>query len=307
MTTGARRLILAAALTAALAAALTSGARPAFAVTETVAPQKPEPVLVVKSFKTNPTSLVVGGRFKLELFVDNMVNVDAKNVVVTAGTATAASASAVTSSSVSGNTPEVVVLGTNTKFVGVIDGKATNRGIVFELMSNPKGFPGPFSLPITIQMDSPNGGRITSVQSIGLTFTRTLVFDVGALSYPRKATVGRPFVVSVSVKNTNDFQLGGVALAFEGAGIDWAAHESTVGVLAAGAESRLVATGVPQTAGTMAITMSISYKDDYNEVKQIRREFTVAVAPKPAAPVPRRRTAGLQLLLFFKALIGLGG
>lgn len=289
-------------------AALLAFASPAFADTSsTVVPAKPEPVLVVKSFKTTPSSLTVGDKFKLEILVDNEVDVDADNVMVTIGTSSA-SASASNAATTSGTVPEVVVLGTNTKFLGTINGKTTNKSIVFDLVSNPKGFPGPFSLPVTIQMDSPNGGRITSVQSVGLMFTRTLVFDVGSLTYPREVTTGKPFSVSVAVKNTNDFPVNGVALSFDSSSTAWTSHETTIGALAPGTEGKLVATGTPTTPGMFVVTMTISYLDDYNQAKQIQRDITIFAKPKPAeAPVAVRHTPSEELLLFFKALIGLGG
>jgi hypothetical protein len=303
MKTGWRRVATA----AALAVLLALNAVPVYADTTTVEPLKPEPVLVVRSFKTNPSSLSVGGRFKLELLLDDVVDVDADNVVVTVGASTASgSASSATSSTASGQVPEVVVLGTNTRFVGTIVGKATNKSVTFDLMSNPKGYPGPFSLPVTVEMDNPNGGRITSVQSVGLMFTRTLVFDVGALTYPREATAGAPFDLSVSVRNTNDFAINGVALSFDASGTTWTSKETTVGVLEPGAESKLVATGVAQSPGKLDVTMTISYKDDYNATKQIRRQIAITIVPKPAEVIPPP-PPGLQLLLFLKALLGLGG
>jgi hypothetical protein len=303
MKTGRRRLATAAACVALLAFT----AVPVYAATDTVVPTKPEPVLVVRSFKTSPPALTVGGRFKLDLILDSVVNVDADNVVVTLGASTAAgSASSATTGSASGAVPEVVVLGTNTRTLGTIAGKATNHAVSFDVMSNPKGFPGPYSLPVTIEMDNPNGGRITSVQSVGLMFTRTLVFDVGALTYPREATAGVPFDLSVSVRNTNDFPINGVALSFEATGTQWTSHETTVGVLDAGADGKLVATGVAPTAGPLVVTMTISYKDDYNTTKRIRREITILVVPKPAEE-PARPSPGGQLLLFVKSLLGLGG
>ncbi len=289
-----------------LAALLAFAVSPAYA-TDTVSPMKPEPVLVLKSFKLTPASLSVGDRFKLELLLDDVVDVKAENVVVTLG-ASAASPSASAATSSSGTVPEVVVLGTNTRFLGTIAGMTTNRSVVFDLVSNPKGFPGPFSLPVTIQSDSPNGGRITSVQSVGLMFTRTLVFDVGSLTYPREVTAGKPFNVSVTVKNTNDFPVNGVALSFDSTAATWVSRETTIGVLEPGKEGRLVATAIAQEPGVFVVTMSIAYRDDYNQTKQIQREITLVAKPRPdEAPAERKRTSGDELVLFLMALLGLGG
>lgn len=280
---------------------------PTYAATDTVAPLKPEPVLVVKSFKTNPVTLVVGARFKLELSLDNEVDVKADNVVITVGaSAVATQAPSTTTSAAPG--PNVVVLGSNTRFLGAISASETSHAVAFDLVSNPNGSPGPFSVPVTIQFDSPNGGRVTSVQSVGLMFTRTLVFDVGALTYPRQATAGVPFDLSVSVANTNDFAINGVALSFEATGVAWTSHETTVGVLEPGKTARLVARGAASVPGTLPVTMAISYKDDYNQLKQIKREITVLVLPKPAvAPVAAPRDPLAALWLFAKALVGIGG
>lgn len=296
--------------TLSLAVALLLAGTPAFAATDTVVPPKPEAVLMVKSHKVQPQTLTVGARFKLELLIDNVVNVDAANVIITVGTSTAASATTAATTSPTGETPNVVVLGSNTRFLGTLAGNTTGRSITFDLVSSPSSAPGPYSLPVTIQFDSTNGGRITSVQSVGLAFVRTLVFDVGALSYPRSATVGQPFRVSVSVRNTNEFPINGVTLSFDATSATWvSSSETTVGMLEPGKGGTLDATGIPQVAGPLNVTMAISYKDDYNQTKEIRRDFAVPVTAKPLdadAGTSRRSPAELALL-FFKSLIGIGG
>lgn len=294
---------------ALFSAALLVIAAPAFAATDTIVPPKPEAVLIVRSYKTQPPNLTVGARFKLELLIDNVVNVDAGNVVVTVGTSAAASAATAATSSPSGQTPDVVVLGSNVRYLGAIAGSATGRSITFDLLSGPRSLPGPYSLPVTIQFDSTNGGRITSVQSVGLAFTRALVFDVGALSYPRSATVGQPFHVAVSVRNTNAFPINGVSVSFEATNATWvSSNETTVGVLEPGKEGSFDATGIPQVAGQMAMTLSITYKDDYNQTKQIRRDFAFPVSPKPPSQTAAlENSPSLLLLLVIKALIGIGG
>jgi hypothetical protein len=232
-----------------------------------------------------------------------------RNVVVTVG----GSAQATSGVMPQTNMPQVVVLGSNTRFLGTVSGEEKNRKVTFDLISNPKGGPGPFSLPVTIEYDSYNGGRGSVTQSVGLMLNRTLVFDVGQLTYPREATVSVPFKTSVTVQNTNEFPVNGVALTFSGMGVSWSSNETTVGTLDPGKSGKLEAVGIPQQAGPVVLTMVITYKDDYNQVKEIRRDITLQVKPKPvvvtkASAFPARpATTGGLVAMFLKALLGVGG
>jgi hypothetical protein len=268
---------------------------------------EPDPVLVLQSYKTNPGYLSVGSRFKLEVSIDNVVDVQARNVVVTVAGSAMATSGIVPPT----NSPQVVVLGSSTRYLGTVDGNEKNRRVTFDLISNPKGGPGPFTLPVTVEYDSNNGGRGVVTQAVGLMLTRTLVFDVGALTYPTETTAGVPFKTSVAVQNTNEFPVNGVALSFTGAGVTWSSNETTVGTLDPGKTGRLEATGIPEQAGNLLVTMVITYKDDYNQVKEIRRDLTIAVAARPVEkprPVSNRpTTTGGLVALFVKALLGLGG
>jgi hypothetical protein len=265
-----------------------------------------QPVIVMRSWKTTPPTLSVGGRFRLELILDNVVDVDAVNTIVTVGAATIT-----TSTTGPSNAPEIVALGSNTRYVGTLPGKTTGKSFAFDLVSNPKSVPGPFSLPVTIEWDGYGGIRNSVSRSIGLMLNRTLIFDVGALTYPKEATATVPFDVAVTVQNTNEFPVNGVALAFSSAEASWTSAETTVGVLEPGKSATLKATGVPMRAGVLPVAMIITYKDDYNQIKQIRRDFTITVqpAPEPEATetVRPQRTAGEAVALFFRSLLGLGG
>lgn len=303
MTTMLRR---AAILIAAALAFVMLGTATAFAATDTV---EPEPVIVLRTYRSIPGTLGVGAKFKLEIYLDNVVDVDADNLVVTAGLSAATGTTATPSAET--RIPHVVVLGTNTRFVGTVVGNAKNKLVAFDLMCSPNSYPGPYSVPITVEYDNPNGGRTTTLQTVGLTFTRTLVFDVGALSYPRETTAGAPFKVSVSVKNTNDFPVDGVMLSFDATGTDWVTRETTIGVLAPGAIGKLDATGIAQTPGLLTVTMTLTYQDDYNVTKRITRDFVIRVGEKPATKAADEpvsgKTPGQRVVLFLRALLGLGG
>ena len=118
--------------------------------------------------------------------------------------------------------------------------------------------------------------------------------------------------MSVTVQNTNEFPVNGVALKFMATGVSWTSSEATVGTLDPGKTAKLDAVGMTDQPGSLVVTMIISYKDDYNQTKEIRRDLTIAVAAKPvAAPEPvrpaRPKTTGGLVALFIKAMLGLGG
>jgi hypothetical protein len=279
---------------------------PAFAAESTAAP---EPILIVKSFATTPATLTVGQPFKLDLAIDNVSSVLAENVVVSIGsTSLTATSSLVTTSGSVGS--EVVVLGSNTKFVGDMDAGATDQTVTFDVTSPPRSSSGPCSMPIMLTYDTV-AGRKSTVQSVGFVLTRPLAFDVAALEYPKRAIAGQPFEVAASVNNTNDFAINGVAIAFRSEDATLASNESTVGTLAPGDTGNLRAKGSSRKLGALAITLVISYRDDFGQPKEIRRAFSVQIDAPPATPsVPpgtTSRSPRARVLLFLSALLGLGG
>jgi hypothetical protein len=272
--------------------------------TDTVTPPKPEPVVMVSAFHTTPATLTAGGRFKLEITLKEETGVDAPNLQVTLGSAAVTSTAGTV---VSSATPDaIVVLGGNSRFITLLAGYAKKK-LTFELVSNPQAPSGPYSIPITLQCDSPNGGRTVTMQSVGVMLTRTIVFDVGALTYPKLTTADTTFSMSVSVRNTNSFAISGVLLSFESSAAQWVSHETTVGLLEPGQSATFTATGIAGSAGEMPVTMAISYLDDYNQAKQIRRDISITVREKPAVPAAGARTSAQALILFLKALVGIGG
>jgi hypothetical protein len=291
-----------------IGAALLSSPRPAFAETTPT----PEPILMVDTFRTTPSSLVVGQQFKLTLTViNNSSAVTGKNVVVSVGNASLTATSSTTATSASTGSG-IVVLGSNTKFVGDIGTQAKGSAVTFDLTSNIRSPAGACSVPVVIAYDTASG-RQSITQSVGFVLTRPLVFDVSALEYPRVATAGQPFTVAASVNNTNDFPISGVAIAFRSDEATLQSGETTVGLLDVGKSATLRTTATASRTGLLSMTLVIGYRDDFGQRKEVRRDFTVTVQ------IPKQQDLGLtqrtgqssglraRLVAVLKAFLGLGG
>jgi hypothetical protein len=287
-------------------AAMLLPSTPACAAESTVTP---EPILIVKSFATTPATLTVGQPFKLDLTLDNVAGVAAKNLVVSVGSVSITATSSLTTTSVSTGI-DVVVLGSNTKFVGDMAAGAVGQAVAFDLTSSPRSSSGPCSVPILLTYDT-DAGRKSAAQTVGFVLTRSLVFDVAALEYPKWAIAGQQFDVAASVNNTNDFPVSGVAIAFRSDDATLSSAETTVGILEPGGSSALRAKVSSRKLGPLSVTLVISYKDDFGVPKQIRRPFAVRIdAPKETSPsvtTSPSRTLRARVLAFLRAFVGLGG
>lgn len=292
-----------------IGAALLSSPGTAFADTTPT----PEPILMVDTFRTTPASLTVGQQFKLTLTViNNSSTVTGKNIVVSVGQASLTATSSTTATSAS-TTCDIVVLGSNTKFVGDIGTSARGSAVTFDLTSNIRSAPGACSIPLLIAYDT-GAGRRSIMQSVGFVLTRPLVFDVSALEYPKAAIAGQPFSVGASVNNTNDFSVSGVTIAFRSDEATLQSGETTVGLLDIGKSATLRATATAARTGLVPMTLVIGYRDDFGQRKEIRRDFAVSVQ------LARQQDLGLsqrlggadsrltgRMLAVLKAFLGLGG
>jgi hypothetical protein len=293
----------------------------AAAVTAPVTTPTPAPadaVLVISSYATSPTEVTVGSRFSLSLTLTNMTSRRADEVAVSLGEGAAAAEtsgeSAGTGAAAAAGS-DLVVLGTgNVKYIGTIRGKRA-ASVSFSLIVSPKASPGVYNVPVTIS--SLNSGEVrSSTQTIGVLVRRTPVFEVGDTTIPRSAPAGQPFEATAEIVNDSGFAVRGIVYTIEGEAFDIEKGRTAVGTLETGDSESVTAQCTPRVSGDATLTIVIAYRDDFNEVRTIRRDYPVkaeeASSEPTAPPAPSEESTGSksvfeQIGSFFMGFLGLGG
>jgi hypothetical protein len=311
--------VLAVLTTLALA---TAGATPgiASAVTTPVVPvasvAPADAILVISSYGTSPGEVTVGSRFSLSVTLANMTPRRAQEVVVSlgeGGTAAEAGGEAAAGAAAAGS--NLVVLGTgNVKYLGTIAGKKA-ASVRFSLIVSPKAAPGVYSVPVTIS--SRNAGEVrSSTQTIGILVRRKPIFEFGATSVPRAATAREPFEATAEIVNDSGYAVRGIVYTIEGDAFDITQGRTAAGTLETGDSESVTAQCTPRVSGEATLTVVIAYRDDFNEVRTIRRDYPVKVkepssegttAPEPVEPTSDSKSVFEQIGSFFMGLLGLGG
>ncbi|MDO8915266.1 MAG: hypothetical protein Q7W16_04205 [Coriobacteriia bacterium] len=302
---------------------VTAGAAPGIAAAVTV-PVVPvasvapaDAVLVISSYATSPAEVTVGSRFSLSVTLTNMTSRKAEEVVVSLGegaTAAATGAEAAAGAAAAAGS-DLVVLGTgNVKFIGTVAGKRS-ASVSFSLIASPKAAPGVYSVPVTIS--ARNAGEVrSSTQTIGILIRRSPIFEFGETSVPRKATAGEPFEATAEIVNDSGYAVRGIVYTIEGDAFDITKGRTAAGTLETGDSESVAAQCTPRVSGDATLTVVISYRDDFNEVRTLRRDYPVKVgepssegtsAPKPVEPTSESKSVFEQIGSFFMGLLGLGG
>jgi hypothetical protein len=293
----------------------------AAAVTVPVTTPTPAPadaVLVISSYATSPAEVTVGSRFSLSLTLTNMTSRRADEVAVSLGEGAAAAEaggeSAGTGAAAAAGS-DLVVLGTgNVKYIGTIKGKKA-ASVTFSLIVSPKASPGVYNVPVTIS--SLNSGEVrSSTQTIGVLVRRNPIFEIGDTTIPRAAPAGQPFEATAEIVNDSGFAVRGIVYTIEGDKFDIGKGRTAVGTLETGDSESVTAQCTPRVSGDATLTIVIAYRDDFNEVRTIRRDYPVKVeeaSSEPTAPpAPSEESTGSKSIFeqigsFFMGLLGLGG
>jgi hypothetical protein len=302
---------------------VTAGAAPgiAAAVTMPVVPlasaAPADAVLVISSYATSPAEVTVGSRFSLSVTLTNMTSRKAEEVVVSLGegaTAGATGAEAAAAAATAAGS-DLVVLGTgNVKFLGTVAGKRS-ASVSFSLIASPKAAPGVYSVPVTIS--ARNAGEVrSSTQTIGILVRRSPIFEFGETSVPRKATAGEPFEATAEIVNDSGYAVRGIVYTIEGDAFDITKGRTAAGTLETGDSESVAAQCTPRVSGEATLTVVISYRDDFNEVRTLRRDYPLKVSepssegtspPTPTEPTSDSKSVFEQIGSFFMGLLGLGG
>lgn len=283
---------------AAAAAAAAAAVQTVTQVTPT-----PAPVLIVRTYSTSASPLVIGQPFDLTLEVYNATGRRADNVVVSLGAAAAGAAAA---------TGGLTVLDTGSaKYLGTLMGKKAGS-ISFRVIGNPGTTPGAIALPVTVSFEHENE-RKEVTYTIGLLLERKAAVSLVAAELPESVMEGETFNGSFEVANASAFALSGVTLSVEASGAVVTDGTLFLGAMDAASTESIDVSIAAESAGALEVTFVMTYLDDYGRTQTFRESRTVTVEavsqPEPGegeAETPDEGKKDNWFIAFIKALFGLG-
>ncbi len=266
----------------------------------------PAPVVVVRSYATNPARVTVGTEFDLTLTLYNATSRRADNVVVSLGQPAAAAGATAT-------TGGLAVLGTgNAKYLGLLKGK-TEATVTFHVIAAPGTTPGAITVPIAVSFEHQDA-RQEVAYTIGMLVERDATLSLVTAEFPDTVMVGETFDASFEVANASAYALSGVTLSVQAPDADVIDGSIFLGTMDAATTESLDVSITPGKAGDLEIAVVVAYRDDFGRPQEFRETRTVRVeaAPEPGDIQPGAETpeddggSGNWFVNFIKALFGLG-
>lgn len=266
----------------------------------------PAPVVIVRSYVTNPSRVTVGTEFDLTLTLYNATPRRADNVVVSLGQSTAAAAAGATATS------GLTVLGTgNAKYLGLLKGK-TEGTVTFRVIAPPGTAPGAITVPVTVSFEHQDA-RQEVAYTLGILVERDAVLSLVTAELPDTVMPGETFDASFEVANASSYALSGVTLSVEASGADVVDGTYFLGTMDAATTESLDVMITPQEPGDLEVVFVVSYRDDFGRPQEFRESRTVVVqeSREPeggdnGGEAPAEEPEDNWFVRFIKALFGLG-
>lgn len=286
------------------------------------------PQLVVTSSSTDVSQLQPGGRFMLNLSVQNVGNANAKRVTVivgggtSAGTTGGASGTAQPGGGVSGAGGEFTnfapLNSSNVQFLGDL---AAGASITAQqiLIVNASTKPGAYTLKLSFAYTDDKNSSFTDDQVVTLLVYQPPLLDLSFYRDPGPLFAGQPNSLPLQVVNLGRsvVVLGNVKVAAAQGGAQFSNNVALVGNLDIGFPFTLDAIVIPDQPGSLELTVNVDYTDDFNQPQTITKTLTVEVLESgpvidpgeepglPGGPPPEPQTFLQKLWRFFLGLIGL--
>jgi hypothetical protein len=287
------------------------------------------PQLIVTGYKTDIDPLQPGSIFELSLDIKNLGKADAKNMSVVLGGGVSSGGDYGTPqpggvSGSSGDLANFAPLGSsNVIFVGDLakDGTVT---VTQKLVVNVTTNPGAYSLKMSFVYNDAAGNRLVDDQVITLLVYSLPQVEVSFYRDAGMITAGMENILPLQITNLGKktYVLGTMRVGAENA--DLFNNTLLIGALDPGGYYTLDTSLIPYSEGTLELKVSITYTDDFNQLRSIEQVIPIEVQPEiiftpdpgldgeggipgegfPGGE-PAPETFWTKVLRFFKGLIGL--
>ncbi|GAB4486207.1 MAG: hypothetical protein Fur0016_05760 [Anaerolineales bacterium] len=247
--------------------------------------------LVITSYETDLQPLQPGAQFALQLTIQNMGNADAKNVTMIVGGGSTGSGSGGTPQpgGVSGGSGEFTnfapVGSSNVQSLGDIPSGGTlkaEQNLIVNVSTNPGAYP----LKITLSYTDSKNTVINDEQVITLLVYQLPVVELSFYQPVLSLTAGMPNPLPLQITNLGKKSavLGSMKITTDNGFVD--NNSTLVGNIEAGGFFTFDATITPDTPGTLELTVTIEYTDDFNQARTIIKTLTLDVMEMPMEPTP---------------------
>lgn len=247
--------------------------------------------LVITDYKTDVELLQPGVQFTLNLTVHNVGNLAAKAVTMIVGGGSASSSGGETPqaggvSAGGGEFSNFAPVGTsNVQSLGDVGAGATlqaSQKLIVNVSTNPGAYP----MKITFSYLDAEGNMVNDEQVITLLVYNLPNVDIGFYQPVTTLMAGQPNPLPLQVVNLgkNSVVLGNMKVEASQGTIE--NGSALVGALDVGGYFTTDAMITPETPGSLDLTVTIEYVDDFNQPRQISKVLTLEVVEGEVFPGP---------------------
>ena len=225
------------------------------------------PNIVIRDFSYGDSNIAAGSRFTLSFKFQNMGRMKVENVVA----------------SIDGGENFALDGGTSTFYYDSVAAKGEQSQTV-PLQALPTAKSGAQAVTVLFKYEYVDGGKRTATSSevkVAVPVVQKDRFQVNAPTLPESCTVGEECVLTLNYVNRGKTEVSNVEAVVEGDGVDVAARNQFVGNIAAGATGSIGFALTPNQAGTLKVTLKVSYEDPNLESRTL--EFPVELTANEGA------------------------
>lgn len=243
------------------------------------------PQLVITAYETTPSFLTPGDSLNLTIVVANVGGGDAERLTLALGGEGGA------------HLEPLIPLGAgNVVFVPVV-GAGMSVEITRQLVVDGSADPKAYNLPIALAYDDSRGSRHDDVQRLSLVVRRRAELLATFYREPEAMMVGSATPLSLELVNVGLSAVNVVEVSASSPRMRVVAEGTPfMGPVEVGGSAPLDVSVTPQESGTADLVVSVTYRDDFNQLQVLTRTLTVEVTAGqggagPTAPALPGQTA----------------
>jgi hypothetical protein len=247
--------------------------------------------LVITAYQTDVVVLQPGVQFTLQMIVQNVGSVMAKGVtmIVGGGSASGAGGETPAPGGVSGGGGEfsnfAPVGSSNVQSLGDID-KGASISATQQLIANVSINPGAYPVKVTFSYFDNKNNLINDEQVITLLVYNLPNVDVSFYQPVTSLMAGQPNPLPLQLTNLGkrSVVLGTMKIQTDNGSIE--NSETLVGALDTGGYFTFDSLVMPDAPGTLTISVTIDYTDDFNQARTITKDLSLEVMEMPVEVIP---------------------